>query len=268
MSRYSLIGSSHLFGITDRFVRELPANAVHRAWATGVPVTGPLDLGGPSGWQGEYVLFNTPAAGPPPEFDGKVLYLPDELGRVLSHVSADTEVVFSLMRGHEYAIVSLVDDPAHGDFNDAVSHCLPGRPWMSLADATAWVREFSAPLFATLLALRRQFPRARVVHLPPPPPIESEEHILAHPEAFGPLFAQHGIKPFAARARLYRLMLSDMAERLRAYGVDSLPPPPGSLTPAGGLKAEHARGCLHGNQAYAEGLATQIREVLAHVASV
>jgi hypothetical protein len=40
------------------------------------------------------------------------------------------------------------------------------------------------------------------------------------------------------------------------------------LAPAGGLRSDHARGCLHGNQRYAEGLAAQIREVLAHVASV
>lgn len=268
MSRYTLIGSSHLFGIIGRYVGDLPDGSFQRAWATNQPVTGAVDLGGPPGWQGEFVLFNTPAAGAPPEFNGQTLYLPEELGRMLGHASADTRVIFSLMRGHEYAIASLVDDPSHGDFNDAASHGLPGRPWMSLADATAWVREFSAPLFATLLALRRQFPQARVVHVPPPPPIESEAHILAHPESFGPLFAQYGIKPFEARARLYRLMLSDMAQRLRAFGIASLAPPAGALTPAGGLRAEFARGCLHGNEAYAELLGQQMTEVLAHAPSV
>lgn len=265
MPRYTLIGSSHLFGIMDRFVGALPDNGFQRAWATGIPATGLVDLGGCSGWQGEYVLFNTPAAGPPPVFDGKLLHLPEQLGRVLGFASPDTRVIFSLMRGHEYAIASLVDDPAHGDFNDASSACLPGRPWMSLEDATHWVRDFSAPLFATLLALRQHFPKARVVHLVPPPPIESEEHILSNPESFGPLFAQFGIKPFEARLRIYRLMLSDMATRLQAYGVESLLPPSGALTPAGGLHADFARGCLHGNQRYAELLAEQIREVLAHV---
>ena len=265
MSQYTLIGSSHLFGIMDRFVRGITVEDHRQAWATGIPLTGPMNLGASEGWQGEYVLFSTGIAGPAPVLDGHTLHMPEQLTRVLSFVNPDTQVIFSLMRGHEYAIASLVDDPSHGDFNDEVSTCQPGRPWMSLEDATQWVRDFSAPLFATLLALRMYFPRARIVQLVPPPPIESEEHILANPESFGPLFAQFGIKPFAARMRMYRLMLADMDARLKVHGIDSVMPPAGALTPAGGLLPDFARGCLHGNERYGELLAQQIREALAHV---
>jgi len=261
-SRFSLIGSSHLFGVIDQYVGKLPDNGFQRAWDTGVPATGALDLGGPPGWQGEFVLFNTPAAGPPPEVRDGMLYLPEQLGRVLGSVSADSRCIFSLMRGHEYAVASLVDDPAHADFSDAHGPSLVGRRWMSRADALAWVREFADPIVATVVALRQHFPRSHIVQVPPPPPIESEAHILAHPESFGALFAAYGIKPFEMRLRLYRLMTADLAARLQPYGIASLPPPPGALTPAGGLHEDFARGCLHGNHEYARLLGEQVKAYL------
>ena len=70
------------------------------------------------------------------------------------------------------------------------------------------------------------------------------------------------------RQRFYRLMYDGLSRQLAQHGILSLEPPPESLTAAAGLKADHARGCLHGNEWYADGLSTQIREVLAHVASV
>ena len=68
------------------------------------------------------------------------------------------------------------------------------------------------------------------------------------------------------RLRAYRLMYAELNRQLAEHGMASLPPPPEALTPSGGLRADFARGCLHGNQRYAQGLAAQIREVLAHAA--
>lgn len=259
---FSLIGSSHLFGMIDQYVGKLPDNGFQRAWDTGVPATGALELGGPPDWRGEFVLFNTAAAGPPPELHDGVLYLPEQLSRVLASVSPESRCVFSLMRGHEYAIASLVDDPAHADFSDDSGASLAGRRWMSRDDALAWVRGIAAPLFTTVLALRQHFPRAHIVQVPPPPPIESETHILSNPESFGELFRAHGVKPFAMRLRLYRLMMSDLAARLQAYGIASLAPPADALTAGGGLRADFARGCLHGNHEYARLLGEQVKSYL------
>ncbi|PTT77846.1 hypothetical protein DBR42_24615 [Pelomonas sp. HMWF004] len=264
LPRFTLIGSSHLFGMIDQYVGKLPDNGFQRAWETGVPATGAIDLRQLPEWQGEFVLFNTPAAGPPPQLKNQVLFLPDQLLKVLDSVSPQTRFVFSMMRGHEYAVASLVDDPSQADFSDDSGPALPGHPWMSRQDATAWVREMAEPLFTTALALRQQFPNATVVHVPPPPPIESHEHISANPESFGALFAAHGIKPFAMRMRIYRLLLADLGQRLAAYGIESLAPPAGALTEAGGLKADFARGCLHGNQHYAGLLGEQIKQRLRH----
>jgi hypothetical protein len=265
--RFTLIGSSHLFGLKDEFVGELPNNAVKIAWETGVPVTGEIDLGGLPAWQGQFVMFNTPAAGPPPQIKDGVLYVPPQLPEVLSHIAADTQVIFSLMRGQEFAIASLVDDPGHADFFGDDGGFEPGRAWISRADASDWLRGVAEPLLATHLTLRQQFPAARIVHVCPPPPIEDEAHIRANAEGFGALFAAHGVKPFAMRLRMYRLMYAELNAQLARHGVFSLSAPADALTPAGGLRAELARGCLHGNQAYAQLLAAQIREVL-NVASV
>ena len=267
MRRYAVIGSSHLFGLIQHYVEPMESGRFQPVWDAGTPMTAELPLGTP-GWQGEVVLYNTPVGGPPPVLQERVLYIPPQLTAVLGHVPAEADLIFSVMRGQEFAVATLVDDPAQGDFIGDDGGFEPGRRWMSRADAVAWVRDIAHPLLTTHLALRQQFPRARIVHLPAPPPIEDEAHILANAEGFAPLFAQHGVKPFAMRLRVYRLMYEELNRQLAEHGVASLAPPPNSLTPAGGLKAEHARGCLHGNTLYAQGLAAQIQEVLTHVASL
>lgn len=267
MRGYAVIGSSHLFGLIQHYVEPMENGRFQPVWDAGTPMRAELALGTP-GWRGELVLYTTPVGGPPPVLQDRVLYIPPQLTAVLGHVPADADVVFSLMRGQEFAVATLVDDPAHADFIDDDGGFEPGRRWMSRADALAWVQGIAQPLLTTHFALRQQFSRARIVHVPAPPPIESEAHILAHAESFGALFALHGVKPFAMRLRLYRLMYAELNRQLAEHGVASLPPPPDSLTAAGGLKADHARGCLHGNTLYAQGLAAQIREVLAHVAPV
>lgn len=264
MRRFAVIGSSHLFGLIQQYVGPVDSGAYQFVWDTGTPAVAELPLG-IAGWRGDFVLYNTPAGGPPPVLEGDVLFIPPQLTGILGAIPADVDVVFSLMRGQEFAISQLVDDPSHADFIDDDGGFEPGRRWMSRADAQAWAAEVARPLLTTHLALRQQFRSARLVHLPAPPPIEDEAHIRANAEGFGPLFAQLGIKPFAMRRRFYRLMYAGLNRQLAAHGILSLGPPPGSLTPAGGLKAEHARGCLHGNEWYAQGLAAQIQEVLAHV---
>lgn len=261
--RYAVIGSSHLFGLIQQFVGPVDSGAYQFVWDTGTPAVAELPLGA-EGWRGDFVLYNTPAGGPPPVLQGDVLFIPPQLTAILSAIPAEVDVIFSVMRGQEFAISQLVDDPTHADFIGDDGGFEPGRRWMSRADAQACAAEVARPLLTTHLALRQQFRSARIVHLPAPPPIEDEAHIRANAEGFGPLFAQFGVKPFAQRLRFYQLMYAGLNGQLAAHGVQSLAPPPGSLTPRGGLKAEHARGCLHGNQAYAQGLAQQILEVLDH----
>lgn len=261
MRRFAVIGSSHLFGLIQQYVGPVDSGAYQFVWDTGVPAVAELPLG-IDGWRGDFVLYNTPAGGPPPVLQGDVLFIPPQLTAVFGAIPADVDVIFSVLRGQEFAISQLVDDPSHADFIDEQGGFEPGRRWMSRADAEAWADDVARPLLTTHLALRQQFRSAQVIHLPAPPPIEDKAHIRAHAEGFGPLFAQHGVKPFAMRQRFYRLMYAGLNRQLAAHGIRSLPPPPGSLTPAGGLKAEHARGCLHGNTWYAQGLAEQIREVL------
>ncbi|HET7795680.1 MAG TPA: hypothetical protein VFL64_20000 [Rhizobacter sp.] len=264
--RFAVIGSSHLYGIIHSYVGPLRdlREKYSVAWETGVPATGRLDFGGLPGWEGCFVAYNTPAAGAPPVVRDQVLYMPPELSRVLGSIPQDTDCIFSLMRGHEFAMSGLVDDPSHADFNDGDSLCEAGRQWVSLEDATAWVREIAAPLFGTHLALKQHFPKARIVHVPAPPPIESQAHIEANVESFGPLFARHGIKPYAMRQRLYKLMYGTLNRDLAAYGIESLPVPSEALTPAGGLRADWARGCLHGNEHYGAALGQQMKRRLQH----
>lgn len=266
MKRFAVIGSSHLYGIIHHYVGPLRdlREKYSVAWETGVPATGPLDFGQHAGWSGLFVAYNTPAAGTPPFLKDKVLYMPPELTKVLASIPSDIDCIFSLMRGHEFALSGLVDDPSHADFNDGESLCEPGRQWVSREDATAWVRQIAAPLFGTNLALKQHFPNARIVHVPAPPPIESQAHIEANVESFGPLFERHGIKPYPVRKRLYKLMYETLNRDLAQYGIESLPVPDEALTPNGGLRADWARGCLHGNEHYGAALGQQMTRSLPH----
>lgn len=264
--RFAVIGSSHLISLIKQYGGHLHDSEEYQpVWsAANKPAVRELPLG-IEGWKGNFILYNTMTSGPPPTLQGNTLFIPPQLTAVLDHIPKETQVVFSLMRGHEFAVNALVDNPSHADFMDEDGGFEQGRRWMSREDAQAWVHEIAHPLLTTNLALQLHLPQARIVHFAAPPPVEDEAHILSNPEGFGPLFERYGIKPFPMRLRLYRLMYAELERQLAQYGILSYPPPEDALTPAGGLKAEFAFGCLHGNPLYAQGLAAQIREVLTHV---
>ena len=87
-----------------------------------------------------------------------MLYIPPQLTAILGAIPADMEVIFSVMRGQEFAISQLVDDPTHADFIGDDGGFEPGRRWMSRADAQVWAAEVAQPLLTTHLALRQHFP--------------------------------------------------------------------------------------------------------------
>ena len=175
---------------------------------------------------------------------------------MFSHVPAEAEVHFSLLRGHEFAVASQVDDPGHADFIGDDASFKPGWRWQSRVDAQSAqdcrAAAGHAPRYAST------GPAARLMHITAPPPIEDEAHIRANAEGFGPLFEQHDIKPFPMRQPTHQLMYSELSNELAQHGVLCLPVPANPLKSSGGLRAEMALGCLHGNQGYAELLALQI----------
>lgn len=124
--RFAVIGSSHLFGLIQQYVGPVDSGKYQFVWDTGTPAVAELPLEA-VGWRGDFVLYNTPAGGPPPVLQEGVLYIPPQLTAILAAISAEAEVVFSLMRGQEFAVSQLVDDPSHADFIGDDGGFEPGR---------------------------------------------------------------------------------------------------------------------------------------------
>lgn len=104
---------------------------------------------------------------------------------------------------------------------------------------------------------------SRVVLLLPPPPIESAEHIAAHPGTFAKFVDQLPIRAAADRLELWQLQAELTAQVAQARGVPVLPPPPGALSDSGFLaRGAHANDPTHAGPRYGK---LQLEAVLDHL---
>jgi hypothetical protein len=207
----------------------------------------------PNGTDIAFLACNMNSLGDPSYSDGSLTYSP-ALGNFLDLVGSGASTIFVMLRGNEFGIVSLVESKPGWDFSYGGREAVKGRQFVQLSDVTAYLDGVTNPLLASCVLIKHRFPGAAVVHVAAPPPVESESHILANPEIFGPLFEAHGVRPFAMRKKLYDAMYDGLAAKLQHFGIRSFMAPSECLTQAGGLKEEFAHGCLHGNDAYGRSL--------------
>lgn len=219
---------------------------------------GTLTIDGEAGLSARYACCNMALLGNPAFIDGE---LRDTAGirAFVDLVDDDATDIVVMLRGNEFAMEALVDSDPRWDFPYRDFPALMGRQFVAKSDALAHFAGVTNALLASCLVYRKAFPQARIYHVPAPPPIESEAHILANPEIFGALFSRHGIRPFPLRKKIYDAMYDGLSGRLREHGVATIPTPPECLTAAGGLRAEHAHGCLHGNDRYGRALIATLR---------
>lgn len=267
--KFSIIGSSHIISLLKIYGAYNDDDAVYKnVWNQNKSVVVQNLPISPKKWDGYGILYNTMIAADAPILREGTLYIQPELTEVFKNIPEDSEIIFSLLRGQEYAISALVDNPSHADFIGGDGSFEEGRQWMSRDDAKIWVGGIAESILTTNLALKLQFPNAKIIHFQAPPPIEDEEYIYKNPEGFGELFKKYGVKPFSMRLNIYNLMYQELEKKLEKYGIVNIPAPSIALTPSGGMKADFASGCLHGNEQYAKGLVLQIQQVLNHVSSI
>jgi hypothetical protein len=176
----------------------------------------------------------------------------------------DDGIVFSFLNGNEHSVLSMVQHAVPYDF------VLPGHPDLTLQDGAQPIaydivrRQMELalnPTIASLTMMRVCLPRMRVVHVLPPPPLESDERILKTPEVFKDLFQRFGISPLPLRVKYYLLAAAVLREALAAISVGVVNCPPAALQSNGSIKDEYAYKATHGNEAYGALVAGQLLEI-------
>ena len=126
------------------------------------------------------------------------------------------------------------------------------------------IRKHLMPYMVTtigaLSTMRMQLPGKRIIHVLPPPP-SSEQQIRSKPELFAPMM-ELGITPLSIRIKYYLLANRMLREAMHSHGIEMLEAPPESMAPDGSLRDDLSAGATHGNRAYGELVAAQLRALL------
>lgn len=171
----------------------------------------------------------------------------------------------SFLNGNEHAALSLLQHPVPYDFQ------LPGREWLGMQPGFqplpyAVIRRQLEPYLnstvATLSMMRLMLPGIRLIHVFPPPPIESEAQIRSGPEVFREQLQHHGVTPLSIRLKYYLLAQDIVREGLAGLRVELLDCPVQSIGESGGLLDRYAAGATHANEAYGALVVQQIQDLL------
>ena len=187
-------------------------------------------------------------------FDGQSIAHTRTMADFVKRIDSDASTIIVMLRGNEFAFESLVETPVPWDFTYGENVATKGRQVLKTKDVLAHLDRVNNAMLATCMLYRLNFPDAKVLYVAAPPPIESEFQIRTHSEGFGPLFERFGIRPFPIRKKIYSAMYDLLTQKLNRFGVRTLPAPAEALTESGGLRADYASGCLHGNNMYGRAL--------------
>ena len=115
--------------------------------------------------------------------------------------------VVSWIGGNDHTVFGLLNHPQPFDFILASAPDLPVSPGAEILPARLVRATLQARMGASmrlLTALRQRVP-GRLVHLEPPPPVPSADHIRAHPGVFAGKVAERGVSAASLRYKLWRL---------------------------------------------------------------
>lgn len=161
------------------------------------------------------------------------LYIePEAIATQFASIAAGIDAAVFCINGNEHNIIGLTEIDAQERalqiVEDGVRKAL-----------TNWV------------GMLRPLVTGRVLLLVPPPPIESEEHIRAHPGEFRAKFEQYPLRGASDRLELWRRQRDVTLRYGRELGIDVLEPPD-SVFSSSGFLADDCCGAdpTHGNRNY------------------
>ena len=163
----------------------------------------------------------------------------------------DCDAIVSIVFGNELVTKIWVDDLPSYDF---VEDSVPGPTRSGVQPIDRKYiddinRAYGERAFFVCSVLRQFCPRARVMHVPPPPPLEDPRG-LAHHEGFGEAMARIGILDATLRRKWYRAYAGTLKAMMDGIGVVLVPPPADAFTDTGFLREDLATGLTHGNARY------------------
>ncbi len=195
-----------------------------------------------------------------PAFDiesGKIL--PDKLG------NPNPDVVVLCLSGNEHNVYALFEHPekfalvtADGRVDDDIDDrtFVPSSVFKDLVLAR---RVANREMTQDIAAL---FPKAQIVQMLPPPPMEDGE-ALRNMKDMDPKLEEafkSGIGPDATRLAAYEIGIEVIKDEVRAHDALIVEPHPDALTKAGFLKAELCDNPTHGNAVYGQMMLDKIQK--------
>jgi hypothetical protein len=166
----------------------------------------------------------------------------------------------SFLHGNGHAAISLLQHPVPFDFvlpGHEDLGMLPGFQPVSHELIRKQLMPYQVTTIAALSMMRMLLPTMRIVHVLPPPP-SSEAQIRSKPELFASRM-ESGVTPLSIRIKYYLLANRLLREAMHNHGVEMLEAPPDSVAADGSLRDQLSGGATHGNPAYGELLAAQLR---------
>jgi hypothetical protein len=175
----------------------------------------------------------------------------------------ENSCVLSFIDGNSHSALSILQHPVPYDF------VLPGhedwgmQPGFQPVPAQlirSHILPYQLNTIAALALMRIALPKARIIHVLPPPPSHAEQ-IEAFPEAFGDRVGQFGVTPLLVRRKYYVMANRILREETQGMGIEILEPPSACYAADGSLLPQYADGATHGNAAYGALVAEQVRHL-------
>lgn len=171
-----------------------------------------------------------------------------DLRAVLS--SAEFDTVVSCIGGNVHSLFGLTNAPNPFDFVIPEHADLTMLPNAEVVPYAAIRKQLETRMLPhiDLMLLLSQITEKRILHLSPPPPIESEAHIRANPSKFAERIQELGVAPPILRWKFWRASIAILETVCQKKGIEFLPVPRAAVTSTGFLAPEFwHEDPVHGN---------------------
>ena len=167
---------------------------------------------------------------------------------------AECDVLISTVFGNEFASFQFLQHSVPYDFAElgkpADNATLkPGTMPIDRNDVRAAIDVFVRQIVLVLKAIRNLYPKKKIMHMSPPPPIE-DPTVAKFQEGFEEAFKTRGITDSALRQKWYRSYCYLLRGRLKEAGFRTILPPGDAITEDGFIQPEFLEGLTHGNADY------------------
>lgn len=222
------------------------------------------NLGKNGGREAQFVRLNHPRFQPNFEVKNRPRQLSSDLEKRIGHIirSRAPDVVVCVLMGNEYNSMAMIRHPRPYDFawperGFAAEPEAEEIPFAMMKAQLEALASRNALLFWKVIAQAASCP---LYLLPPPPPIASETHILAHPGKFGEMAVRYGVNRPEFRCKMWQLYCEVLREAVAGSATHFLELPEAVIDDGFLAEPYWSTDPTHANAAYGEILLAAIEE--------